>query len=160
MTEESRLIFTQRKNLSRHPLLLFPRCFAPLSMTVAVKPLYCHPERSEGSRPALHPLGSQRYNILMRQYFVYIMTNASKTLYIGVTNDLMRRVTEHKNGQVKGFTSKYHITKLVYYEQGDNIETAISREKQLKGWLRSRKIALIESVNPQWRDLSEDWKDD
>jgi len=95
----------------------------------------------------------------MRQYYIYIMTNASKTLYIGVTNDLMRRVAEHKNGQIKGFTSKYRITKLVYYEQGDNIETAISREKQLKGWLRSRKIALIESVNPQWRDLSEEWKD-
>jgi len=71
----------------------------------------------------------------------------------------MRRIAEHKNGQVKGFTAKYHITKLVYYEQGDNIEAAISREKQLKGWLRSRKIALIESVNPQWCDLSEDWKD-
>jgi putative endonuclease len=102
---------------------------------------------------------TKRYNIFMRQYYIYIMTNASKTLYIGVTNDLMRRVEEHKNGQIKGFTSKYHITKLVYFEQGDNIETAIAREKQIKGWLRNRKIALIESVNPDWRDLSEDWKD-
>lgn len=99
------------------------------------------------------------YNHIMAQYFVYIMTNASKTLYIGVTNNLIRRVSEHKNSQVKGFTYKYNIKKLVYFEQGDNIETAIQREKQLKGWLRKKKITLIESVNPDWRNLSEDWFD-
>ena len=93
----------------------------------------------------------------MAQYFVYIMSNTSKTLYIGVTNNLIRRVVEHKKGTIKGFTSKYNINKLVYYEEGDNINNAIYREKQLKGWLRRKKIALVESVNPDWHDLSEDW---
>ena len=85
------------------------------------------------------------------------MTNRSKTLYTGVTNDLMRRVYEHKNKLIKGFTRKYNIRKLVYYETTDAIQAAIAREKQIKGWLRRKKIALIESVNPQWEDLSEGW---
>jgi putative endonuclease len=85
------------------------------------------------------------------------MTNRSKTLYTGVTNDLMRRVYEHKNKMIKGFTKKYDITKLVYYEETNDIQAAISREKQIKGWLRGKKIALIESVNPKWNDLSEGW---
>ena len=93
----------------------------------------------------------------MNQYYVYIMTNRSKTLYTGVTNDLMRRVYEHKNKMTDGFTKKYHITKLVYYEETNDIQVAISREKQIKGWLRGKKIALIESVNPKWNDLSEGW---
>jgi len=100
---------------------------------------------------------SRIYNYPMGEYYVYIMTNSSKTLYIGVTNDLHRRVGEHKEGQIKGFTSKYLIKKLVYYEESCDINVAINREKQLKGWLRKKKIALIESVNPDWRDLSEDW---
>lgn len=94
---------------------------------------------------------------MMNQYYVYIMTNRSKTLYTGVTNDLMRRVYEHKNKMIDGFTKKYHITKLVYYEETNDIQVAISREKQIKGWLRGKKIALIESVNPKWNDLSEGW---
>jgi len=85
------------------------------------------------------------------------MTNRSKTLYTGVTNDLMRRVYEHKNKMIDGFTKKYHIAKLVYYEETNDIQVAISREKQIKGWLRGKKIALIESVNPKWNDLSEGW---
>ncbi len=85
------------------------------------------------------------------------MTNKSRTLYTGVTNNLERRVYEHKNKLLPGFTSKYHITMLVYYESGDNISVAIAREKQIKGWLRAKKIALIESMNPNWEDLSEDW---
>jgi putative endonuclease len=93
----------------------------------------------------------------MKQYYVYIMTNRSKTLYTGVTNDLIRRVYEHKNKMIDGFTKKYNIKKLVYYEETDDIQTAIAREKQIKGWLRSKKIALIESVNPKWNDLSEGW---
>jgi len=93
----------------------------------------------------------------MKQYYVYIMTNRSKTLYTGVTNDLMRRVYEHKNKMIDGFTKKYHITKLVYYEEKNDIQVAISREKQIKGWLRGKKIALIGSVNPKWNDLSEGW---
>ena len=92
-----------------------------------------------------------------KEYYVYIMTNKSRTLYTGVTNNLERRVYEHKHKLMTGFTSKYNITKLVYYEAGDNINVAIAREKQIKGWLRAKKIALIESVNPEWRDLSEDW---
>jgi putative endonuclease len=69
----------------------------------------------------------------------------------------MRRVYEHKNKMIKGFTKKYDITKLVYYEETNDIQAAISREKQIKGWLRGKKIALIESVNPKWNDLSEGW---
>jgi putative endonuclease len=92
-----------------------------------------------------------------KEYYVYIMTNKSRTLYTGVTNNLERRVYEHKNKLIPGFTSKYNITKLVYYESGDDISVAIAREKQIKGWLRVKKIALIESVNPEWNDLSEEW---
>ena len=92
-----------------------------------------------------------------RQSYVYIMSNRSKTLYTGVTNDLERRVYEHKQKLVEGFTKRYNLTKLVYYEAGDDIRTAIQREKQIKGWLRKRKISLIESVNPQWDDLSDGW---
>ncbi len=91
------------------------------------------------------------------QYYIYMMTNASKTLYTGVTNDLERRVREHKTGTGSKFTSRYRIHKLAFYETYDDIRQAIVREKQIKGWLRSRKIALIEERNPQWRDLSVDW---
>ncbi len=84
------------------------------------------------------------------------MTNKSKTLYTGVTSNLQRRVYEHKNKLVEGFTRKYNITKLIYFETTNNVESAIAREKQIKGWLRSKKIALIESMNPEWKDLSEE----
>jgi putative endonuclease len=90
----------------------------------------------------------------MKNYFVYIMSNHSKTLYTGVTNNLLRRVYEHKNKLIEGFTNKYNITKLVYYEQFFDIREAISKEKQIKGWLRKKKIDLIESKNPKWLDLS------
>ena len=93
----------------------------------------------------------------MSTYYVYIVTNRSKTLYTGVTNDLERRVFEHKHHLVEGFTKRYNITKLVYYEETNDVKEAISREKQIKEWLRRKKIALIESVNPEWTDLSEDW---
>ena len=85
------------------------------------------------------------------------MSNHSRTLYTGVTDNLIRRVAEHKQGKVKGFTSKYNIKKLVYFESGNNIDGAIYREKQIKGWLRKKKVALIEQDNPMWEDLSEDW---
>ena len=85
------------------------------------------------------------------------MTNkTNRVLYTGVTNDLKRRVYEHKNKLVEGFTKKYNIGKLVYHEVCEDIEGAILREKQIKGWLRVKKIALIESINPEWRDLSLD----
>ena len=93
----------------------------------------------------------------MKSYFVYIMTNRSKTLYTGVTNNLERRVFEHKNKLVAGFTSKYNITKLVYYEETSNVHAALAREKQIKGWRRAKKIALIEAENPEWKDISLEW---
>jgi len=93
----------------------------------------------------------------MKQFYVYIMTNESKTLYVGVTNNLQRRVYEHKNKMIQGFTSKYNITKVVYFEVFNDIESSIKREKQIKGWLRKKKIDLIESMNPDWNDLSEEW---
>jgi len=93
----------------------------------------------------------------MAQFYVYIMSNRSKTLYTGVTNNLERRVCEHKEKMVPGFTAKYNITKLVYYEETPDINVAIAREKQIKGWLRIKKIRLIEEQNPDWQDLAQDW---
>lgn len=90
--------------------------------------------------------------------YVYIASNASKTLYVGVTNDLRRRMLEHKHKTVPGFTAKYNITRLVYFETGSSPLEAIEREKYLKGWLRPKKIVLIESVNPDWADLAADWE--
>jgi putative endonuclease len=92
-----------------------------------------------------------------RQYYVYMMTNCSKTIYTGITNDLARRVYEHKNKLVKGFTKNYNINILVYYESTSDVFSAIAREKEIKGWVRSRKVSLIESVNPDWKDLSKDF---
>ena len=94
---------------------------------------------------------------MSKTYYVYIMTNRSKTLYTGMTNDLRRRVYEHKTGQGSIFTRKYNIKYLVYYEETPDVNTAIAREKQIKGWLRRKKIALIEAHNPEWKDLSEGW---
>ena len=89
-------------------------------------------------------------------YFVYIMASRrNSTLYIGVTNDLIRRVYEHKNGLVDGFTDKYRVHKLVYWEQSENVESAIEREKELKHWKRKWKLALIEEHNTGWDDLYE-----
>jgi len=89
--------------------------------------------------------------------YVYLMTNKGNTvLYTGVTNDLGKRIFEHKQKLVEGFTKKYNINKLVYYEVFDEIMEAIAREKQIKGWLRKKKIDLVESMNPTWRDLYED----
>ena len=90
----------------------------------------------------------------MKYSYVYILSDANnKILYTGVTSDLLKRVWEHKNHVVEGFTKRYNVTKLVYYEEGEDIYSAISREKQIKGKLRKKKIALIEKVNPEWRDL-------
>ena len=87
-------------------------------------------------------------------YYVYIMTNISNSvLYTGVINNLVRRVYEHKNKLIKGFTSKYNINKLVYYEEGEEAYGAISREKQIKAGSRRKKIELITTMNPEWRDL-------
>jgi putative endonuclease len=93
----------------------------------------------------------------MKEYYVYIMTNKSRTLYAGVTNDLERRVFEHKNKLIQGFTSKYNITRLVWYQTFGDIHQAIESEKRIKGWVRAKKIALIELRNPEWKDLSAGW---
>jgi putative endonuclease len=92
-----------------------------------------------------------------KQYYVYILTNKyNKVLYTGVTNDLKRRVYEHKKGLIKGFTAKYNVDKLVYYEATEDINAAILREKQIKAGSRKKKIDLIEGANPGWKDLSDE----
>jgi putative endonuclease len=92
----------------------------------------------------------------MKTYYVYIMTNRRNgVLYTGVTNDLSRRVNEHKSEALGGFTSRYHLCHLVYYETFDDVMLAIAREKQIKAYRRSKKVALIEKRNSEWRDLSE-----
>ncbi len=93
-----------------------------------------------------------------KTYAVYIMTNYSQTsFYIGITGNLQKRVWEHKNKFVEGFTKRYNIDRLVYYELTDSVETALNREKQLKRWHRDWKINLIKEMNPEFKDLSIDW---
>ncbi len=94
----------------------------------------------------------------MRSYFIYIITNKEdRVLYIGVTNDLEKRIYQHKNKLIDGFSKRYNLGKLVYYEVTQNVESALLREKELKGWLRKKKIELINTFNPEWKDLSEDY---
>ena len=95
----------------------------------------------------------------MNQFYVYIMSSSNRVLYIGVTNNLQRRVWEHKSKETEGFTEKYNVTKLVYFEQTTDVSAAIEREKQLKRWNRAKKISLIERMNPKWEDLSLGWFD-
>ena len=93
----------------------------------------------------------------MRQYYVYILANAARTLYTGVTSDLEGRLDNHRRKAVPGFTARYGIDRLVYYEATGDIHSALQREKQIKGWRRERKVALIEIANPEWRDISLEW---
>jgi len=90
-------------------------------------------------------------------YYVYILVNSTGTLYTGVTNDLERRMYEHRHGLMGGFTSRYKVARLLYYEVSDDVRSAIAREKEIKGWRREKKLALIDSANPKWVDLSEGW---
>ena len=90
-------------------------------------------------------------------FYVYMLASRTKTLYIGVTNNMERRVAEHKTGSVEGFTKKYNVHRLVYYEDHASIKDAIAREKQFKRWRREKKVALIESLNPEWDDLADGW---
>ena len=94
---------------------------------------------------------------MIPEYYVYIMTSRNRTLYIGVTNAISRRAFEHKEKRIDGFTKKYKVSSLVFYETTSNVEVAIAREKQLKGWRRNKKVALIEETNPGWNDLSLEW---
>jgi len=93
----------------------------------------------------------------MAVFYVYIMASKSRVLYIGITNNLRRRVWEHKNGLCSGFTRDYKVHRLVYLERFQYVKNAIYREKQLKGWLRKRKVELIETANPTWEDLAAGW---
>ena len=93
----------------------------------------------------------------MRTYYVYIMASRSRVLYVGVTNDLTRRVDEHKRGLNAGFTSRYRVTRLVHFEEFGDIRDAIAREKEIKGWKRLRKTCLVEGRNPTWDDLAKAW---
>ena len=109
-----------------------------------------HPELAEGSSSAVDPSMSER------SAFVYILTNSAKTvLYIGVTTDLVRRMEEHIEKTVPGFSSKYNCNRLIYFEESNYVSGAIDREKQLKGWRREKKEKLIAIMNPDWIDLSE-----
>ena len=93
-----------------------------------------------------------------RTYYVYLLTNCNnKVIYVGITNDLERRIYEHKEKLVKGFTEKYNVNKLVYYEQTPDINAALNREKEIKKWRREKKNRLVVNTNPLWRDLSEDF---
>ena len=94
-------------------------------------------------------------------YYVYMLTNwNNKVLYTGITNNLERRVYEHKNKLVEGFTAKYNVNKLVYFDYTSDVSSAIAREKEIKGWTRQKKNELIQSINPKWEDLSELWRED
>ena len=93
----------------------------------------------------------------MKHYWVYILASISRTLYTGVTNDLMRRVHEHKTESGSQFTSQYRVTRLVHCEETNDVRAAIAREKQIKGWDRKKKVALIETANPNWDDLAAQW---
>lgn len=92
-----------------------------------------------------------------KQYCVYVLASERQTLYVGVSNDLVRRVWQHRQGEGSKFTARYKVTKLVYYETTNDVRAAIEREKQIKGWVRAKKIALIRSMNPAFDDLSLGW---
>jgi putative endonuclease len=99
------------------------------------------------------------FSVMSRQYFVYILSNWNhKVIYTGITNNLERRLYEHKNKLMDGFTKKYNLTKLVYYEHTDDVLSAIAREKEIKKWRREKKNKLVESINPQWKDLSKEFE--
>jgi putative endonuclease len=92
-----------------------------------------------------------------RFYYVYILSSLSGTLYTGITNSLYRRTLQHKGKETPGFTSRYGVDRLVYYETFHDVRAAIRREKEIKGWTRKKKTALIEASNPKWKDLAEGW---
>ena len=95
----------------------------------------------------------------MKTYYAYILSSKSGTLYTGITNDLERRVYQHKRKTIEGFTRRYNITQLVFFESTNDVAMAIAREKQIKGMLRSKKVELIKTMNPEWEDLSKNWYD-
>ncbi len=94
---------------------------------------------------------------MSRTYYVYMMASNSKVIYTGMTNDLEKRVFQHKGKLIPGFSNKYNTYKLVWFDETDDVVTAIEYEKKIKGWLRNKKIALIEETNLNWNDISKDW---
>src|SRR5258707_5462182 len=96
----------------------------------------------------------------MHDYYVYILANGKRMLYVGVTNDYQRRLNEHRQKLIAGYTRQYNISLLVYFEMTLSVGAAIAREKQIKGWTRAKKLALIEASNPKWADLSEAWREE
>jgi putative endonuclease len=115
----------------------------------------CHDERSEASALVRTP---NELCFPEKRFSVYIMSSLSRRIYTGVTNNLFRRVTQHKSGEFKGFTQRYRINRLVYYERFQYVNNAIRREKQIKGMNRAKRAALIERNNPTWDDLAGDWE--
>jgi len=106
--------------------------------------------------------GRQARDLLLmgeKRYYIYILASRSRNLYTGITNNLERRVYQHKQALVPGFTRKYKIHRLVYFEVFGDVRTAIAREKQIKAWRREKKVALVKSSNPTWEDLAADWYD-
>ena len=128
-------------------------------------PAECHFDRREKSCPTVREKISRRVAArnditkpMSHTYYVYLLTNWNdKVMYVGVTNDLKRRIHEHKTKAVKGFTAKYNVHKLVYFEATTDVRVAIAREKEIKKWRRQKKNALVQSMNPEWKDLSKDW---
>jgi putative endonuclease len=110
----------------------------------------------KATRRVEQALNGSGYNPLMR-FYVYILSSQSRVLYTGVTRDLLRRVYQHRHGLVPGFTSRYHIDRLVYFEETPSARSAFEREHQIKGWSRRKKLELVESVNAGWFDLAVDW---
>jgi len=96
----------------------------------------------------------------MKTYNAYIMSSKSGTLYTGMTSDFEKRVYQHKNKLMKGFTKKYDVNRLVYFEETGDVDSAIAKEKQIKSWRRSKKVEMIKSMNPTWKDLSENWSEE
>ena len=93
----------------------------------------------------------------MKTFYVYLLASQTRTLYVGVTSNLVRRVGQHRGLRVRGFTSRYRVTRLVHFESTSNALAAIAREKEIKGWSRNKKVNLIEAANPGWEDLAEGW---
>ena len=110
--------------------------------------------RGKGTQYATPSKSGREWPFVSGPFFVYILaSHIGGTLYVGVTNDLVRRISEHRSGLVPGFTNKHRVAQLVYFEEFGDADSAIAREKQLKGWNRAWKIKLIEKANPEWRDL-------
>ena len=126
------------------------RMQAPLPLVILI---LSDPEPVEGESKEKDLSIHLRYNMHM-SYYVYILTNKSNTLYIGVTNNLERRINEHSFKYISSFTSKYNLNKLVFYQEFTDIEDAIAAEKKVKGWTRRKKMELIKTINPEFKDLS------